>query len=125
MIMRLINGLLFAECFITLVTFVLGMYMVCKVNRCVNLRLEEISPNIPKVKLFTIRDITHTLFISLIPIVNFIYISVACFNLNSVIKQSTNAIVSMVLDDYLKDCKDKIKRLEELKELISKLKNVE
>ena len=123
--MQLMSGLLFAECFITLAAFVLGMYMVCKVNRSANLKLEKISPHIPKVKLFTITDITHALFISLIPIVNFIYISVACFNLNSVIKQSTNEIVSMVLDNYLKDCKDKKKKLEELKELISKLKDME
>ena len=123
--MQLMNGLLFTECFITLATFVLGMYMVCKVNRNANLKLEKISPYIPKVKLFTIIDITHTLFISLIPVVNFIYISVACFNLNSVINQATNETVSMVLDNYLKDCKDKRKKLEELKELISKLKDME
>ena len=123
--MQLINGLLFAECFITLATFVLGMYMVCKVNRSANLKLEKISPYIPKVKLFTIIDITHTLFISLIPVVNFIYISVACFNLNSIINQATNETVSMVFDNYLKDCKDKKKKLEELKELISKLKDME
>ena len=123
--MQLMYALLFAECFITLVTFVLGMYMVCKVNRSANLKLEKISPYIPKVKLFTIIDIVHTFFISLIPVVNFIYISVACFNLNSVINKATNETVSMVLDNYLKDCKDKRKKLEELKELISKLKDME
>lgn len=123
--MQLMSGLLFAECFITLATFVLGMYMVCKVSRSANLKLEKISPHIPKVKLFTITDITHTLFISLIPMVNFLYISVACSNLNSIINQATNETVSMVLDNYLKDCKDKRKKLEELKELISKLKDME
>ena len=118
--MQLMYALLFAECFITLVTFVLGMYMVCRVNRSTNLKLEKISPSIPKVKLFTIIDVTHTLFISLIPIVNFLYISIACFNLNSVVNQATNETVSMVLDNYLKDCKDKRKKLEEL---INKLKD--
>lgn len=118
--MQLIYALLFAECFITLATFVLGMYMVCKVNRNTNLKLEKISPSIPKVKLFTITDVTHTLFISLIPIANFLYISIACFNLNSVVNQATNETVSMILNNYLKDCKDKRKNMEEL---INKLKD--
>lgn len=120
--MQILYSLLFVECFITLATFALGMYMVYKVNKNVNLKLENITPNIPKVKLFTMSDIISIIFISLIPIFNFIYISVACFNLHTVVSQSTNEIVSKILENYLNECKEKKENIEKL---VNRLKNKE
>lgn len=104
--MKVLYAVIFVYCFIAIVTFLFGMYAVLKINKHANIKLKKISPNIPKVHSFTMADIACTVFVALIPIFNFIYLTVLCFNFQSLIESSINRVVTKSTVSYLQKCKD-------------------